>query len=635
MSAPNAQLQAALRHFANEPGVTTQQVRQLQSAIVATPNLLRAFNEDAAAGQLQGFTLMPQGQESIGRYDIATKRIAIPPEVLTGTEPVDPDLRSVLKLQDMSLRFAHTADVTADMHANLERSINESPFLVDQFKDAVRNESQRHLRSFDLETSDGPGGSYDPDRRSINLTATLLTPGTFDQHSLTFVLGHELGHGFNRIQLSNSHDAYISQLRSIAGDNDPINVYTPAMQARLQAHRVDEGESQIVGWNAMLSYELQRSGNPNVTLQDMWDSANRGHVEDFLMLDPSGNAVARPGLTFNADNSLTATPGANGNVEATGRYYFDQAPVGTPRVALADTVNLGPYKYSDYNNYYGTAAISLAIWAEQAIAIPKHGNASQMHVNMQSLNLSEPLLEENGIFIARRSTASQAYWDTSTTPPVVGRFDHTSDGRNANQYMPLDASVPAAGTRTSGASRAGPGEVVPETAADAPKPPEALLLSDPTHLGHGMYLQTLKAFDDSPNIRPGTFTQQEKEILAAGLVAQALTQEGAFPKAQVDHVVFNRDRTMIIGVQGPLESPTNFLAGVNVQQTLATSFEQSSEVSQVALQAMQQRHEQARIQTETQAVDALTATGPVMRMGGRTSSASGEGGAQGGGGDGS
>jgi hypothetical protein len=272
------------------------------------------------------------------------------------------------------------------------------------------------------------------------------------QHNLTFVLGHEMENGFNQIQLNNSRKAYINRLRTIAGDNSPINDYTPAMQTRLQAHRVDEAESHIAGWNAMLSYEQQRSGNPNVALQDMWSNANRGRVEDFLVLDASVNAVARPNLTFNADNSLTPTPGTNGNVEAMGRYYFGQPPVGTPGVPPADTVSLGPYSHSDYKNQYGAGVVSLAIWAEQAIAVPKHGNASQMRVNMQSLGFNEALPEENGIFITAGSTASQSYRDASTTPPIVGRFDHTFDGPNKNQYMPVDAPSPAVAMRISGAT---------------------------------------------------------------------------------------------------------------------------------------------------------------------------------------
>jgi hypothetical protein len=640
MPAPNAQLEAALNQFGNEPGVTPQQVNQLRAAIVASPALVRALNQDAANGHLQGFALAPPGPESIGDYDLASKKITIPAEVLSGSPPVNPDLRAVLKLQDMSLRFAHTPGVTADMHDNLEKSINGSPVLIDQFKDAVRDESQRHLRSFNLHTTVGAGGSYDPKERSMKLTPASLTPGTFDQHNMTFVLGHEMEHGFNRERLERSRDTYITSLRTIAGDNNPVNDYTSAMQTRLQAHRVDEAESHIAGWNAMLSYEKQRSGNQNVTLLDMWNNTAKSRVADFIeldatgnvKLDANGNAIGKSGLVFNADNTITPSAGPNGNVAKMGQYYFDQSPAGTLGKLPIDTMSVGPYNHSDYPNYYGVGVVGLAIWAEQEISVPKHGNASQMRLNMQQLKFNEVLLEENGLSIGSGGTAFQTYRDTSTTPPTVGRFDHTYDGPNKNQHVPVDMPGYTSGIRMSGPGGAsGRDDALEQTVAPVKaQATQAPLLSDPAHLGQAMYLQTLKAFDESPNIPAGTFTQHQKETLAAGIVTQAMTQQGAFPKAQVDHVVFNNDRTMVIGVQGALDSPTNFLAGANVQQTLATSIERSSEVSQVALQSMQQKQEKIRIQSEMLGVDALTATGPVMRMGGRTMSAQSDGGGQGG-----
>ena len=641
MPAPNTQLEAAMNQFGNEPGVTPQQIDQLRAAIVATPALLRAFNQDATNGHLQGFALAPRDPESISEYDLASKKITIPAELLSGTSPVNPDLRAVLKLQDMSLRFAHKPGVTADMHDNLEKSINGSPVLVDQFKDAVRDESQRHLRSFNLHTRVGAGGSYDPNERSMKLTPASLTLGTFDQHNMAFVLGHEMEHGFNRERLERSKDAYIASLRTIAGDNNPINDYTAPAMRRLQAHRVDEAESHIAGWNAMLSYEQQRSGNQNVTLLDMWNNADKSRVADFaeldatgnIKLDTNGNAIGKSGLSFNADNSITPSTGPNGNVAKMGEYFFDQPPVGTPGKLAIDTMNIGPYRHSDYPNHYGAVVVGLAIWAEREISAPKHGNASQMRLSMQQLKFNEVLLEENGLTIGSGGTASQRYRDTSMTPPTISRFDHTYDGPNKNQHVPVDMAMPVSGIRMSspsGTSRSDDDVVQTAVVAKAQAP----LLSDPTHLGHAMYLQTLRALDQSPNIPPGTFTQHEKETLATGLVAQALTQQGAFPKAQIDHVVFNNDRTMVIGVQGALDSPINHLAGANVQQTLATSIERSSEVSQVALQSMQEKQEQARIQSETHGIEAPTATGPVMRMGGRTLSPSGDGGSQGGGGGG-
>ncbi len=636
MPAPiNPQLKAALDAFAAEPGVTPEQVTQLKSTIQATPALLRAFNEDAANGHLQGFVLAPAGPESIGRYDLASNKIAIPAAVLSGAAPVDPDLRAVLKLQDMSLRFARMPGVSADMHQNLERTINDSPVLVDRFKDAVRDEGSRHLTSFQFNSAPGAGGSYDPVKRSMNLTADSLASATYSQYNMTFVLGHELEHGFNRLDLDRSRQTYIAALRTVAGDANPVNDYTPAAAARMQAHRRDEAESHIAGWNAMLSYEKQRSGKAEVSLQDMWDKAERWRVADFVELDASGKAVAKAGLTFNADNSLTATTGPKGNVEAMGKHYFDQPPVGTPGVAAIDSMDLGLYRHSDYKNHYGASVVGLAIWAEREIAVPRHGNASQMRLNMQSLGFNEALLEENGISIAAGSTASQSYRDTSTSPATVGRFDHTYDGPNKNKHVPTGTASPAPpapgapapagtaappGTSTPAGTPAPPGTATPPGAASAPTASpaqQARGAQEPTlpqsgHPGHAMYRQALDAFDRSPNIPAAAFTPEQKQALAAAVVAQALGQKDAFPQAKIDHVVFNNDRSMVIGVLGGMSGPVNHLAAVDVQRGLATPLEQSSQASQAALESAQRRQAQAPAHAAAQQTETTAAPRPGL-----------------------
>lgn len=174
--------------------------------------------------------------------------------------------------------------------------------------------------------------------------------------------------------------------------------------------------------------------------------------------------------------------------------------------------------------------------------------------------------------------------------------------------------------------------------ADAPAP-SAPLVTQPAHPAHAMYAQALNALRTSPNIPAGTFTQHEEEKLAAGLVAQALTQPDRFPKPQVDAVVMNSDGTKLIAVHGPLDSPANRLAPVDIQQSLSVaSIEQSSDVSRAAMQALQQQQEQAQVKAETMDVDVVTSTGPVMRIGARTmapaSGPNGDGGGDGGGGGG-
>lgn len=642
---PNAQLEAALQQFATEPGITPQQVAQLRAAILTTDKLTERLNKDAVDGHLTGFNLAVPGPESIGRYDLATGKVTIPSEVLSGTGPVDQDLRAVLRLQDMSLRFAHQPGITPDMHSNLEKTLNESPALVDQFKDAVRGEErQRHLMEVKPLNGVGAGGSFDPKDRSMNLVPSSLSTN-FNQHDVTFVLGHEGEHSFNKATMDAAKQAYQNSVRQIASDNNPVNDYTPAALVRMQASRVNEAEAHIAGWNAMLSYEKERSGNPNAGLQEMWNNGSRSRVADFLELDANGAPIAKAGLTFNADGTLTPSSGSNGNVAAMGRHFFDQPPTGTPNIPVQDTMNLGPYNHSDYPNNYGPNIVGMAIWAERSFGVPKHGNASQMHINMQQLGLRENLVEENGLMIQPGSTATQTYYDTSTNPPTIGKFDHTYDGQNKNQHVLVDAPTIGA----SSPRMAGPGGSSGRDNDDEiqdilvrPRQPEytpAPMMSEPGHAAHAMYSQALNALRTSSNIPAGTFTEHEEQKLAAGIVAQALTQKDAFPKASIDHVVMNRDGTMVIGVQGPLDSPANRLAGVNIQQALSvSSIEQSSDVARTAVQSLQQKQEQALVQAETLGVDTPTSTGPTMRIGARTltpgSSSSDAGGAGQGGGDG-
>ena len=179
MATINPQLRTALTHFANESGATAQEVAELRAAIIGDQSILAKLNENAAQGHLKGFSLAPPGSPSIGRYDAGNDIILLPREVFTGAPPANSDLRAVLRLQDMSLRFAQLPGVTVDIHDNLQRTINESPALVDRFKDAVRSDldDSRHLMSFNLHTRGVAGGSYSPGKRSI--LGSLILFGAF------------------------------------------------------------------------------------------------------------------------------------------------------------------------------------------------------------------------------------------------------------------------------------------------------------------------------------------------------------------------------------------------------------------------------------------------------------------------
>lgn len=604
MAGPNPKLEAAFKQFGNERGITPEQVNQLRETIVNTPVLLKAYNEDAENGHVQSFLVAPLGGRSIGFYNPETNKVGIPSDVLSGKPPVDRDLATVLKLQDMSLRFAKAPGITADMHGNLQQTLNGSPILVDQLKEAVRDEAKRDLVGFDINSKSGSGATYNPARKTMNLNPSSLSSDTFNQSNLTHMLGHELQHTFNRGKIEESKNTYYASLRAIAGDDNPVNDYTAPMKVRMQDLRRDEAEAEINGWNTLLSYERERTGRP-VSLQGMWNNTSRQRVEDYLVLDGKGHAIARPGLQFNSDNSLSPTTGPNGNnIEAMGRHFFDQPPAGTRGVRPQDTMTLGPHGHSDYKNSYGAAMISQAILYERGVGQAKHGEASQMHLNMRELGFKEKLIEENGLYMKSGSKASQAYFDTSTSPPKARHFDLGVDGQNKNRHGPAEAQEPAGRARTLTPTGAGHGGGNPAHTdpTPQPKPSQAPLMSNSAHLAHEMYLQALKAFDASPNIPANAFSQQEKERLAAGVVAQALTQKDAFPQARIDHVVFSADRSTVIGVMGALDSPSHHLAAANVQGALATALTQSSQVSQTALESLQQNQGQ-QVGSQAQSVN--------------------------------
>lgn len=592
MAAPNPQLEAALQQFAHQPGVTPQQIAELRSAVTGSPTLLRDLNADAAQGHLNGFALSPPGPPSIGRYDVAGRTIHLPPEVFTGAAPANSDLRASLRLQDMSLRFAQVPSVTTDMVENLQRTINESPALVERFKEAVRSEStsSRHLMSFDLHTQGVAGGSYNPNTRSMNLVPSSLAGGTFDQHNMSFVLGHEMEHGFNRVRSQQARATFDGQARQIASDVNPINDYTAPSLALLQANRRDEAEAHIAGWNAMLSHEKQRSGNPNAGLQEMWNNANRGRVADFLELDAGNHPVAKAGLAFSADGTL---PSTQANVAAMGRHYFDQPPAGTPGMPAQDTMSLGPHGHSDYANNYGAGIVARAIWFERTVAVPKHGGASRMHLNLHQLGVNEKLMEENGIYIVPNSTASQAYFDTSTHPPTAGRFDHTFDGPNKHQHLPVDAPGQAA--------KQAPGfphDVSASSQTPAPAAPN-------TMDEHPILLQSQAAVDRLD--RSLGRTPDEASARMSASLARLACESGL---TRIDHVVLSRrtdtapEGENVFVVQGRLDDPAHLTAHMKtttatqtpVQESLQRLYEVDRTMAQQAQSVSQEPQSQAESQ---------------------------------------
>jgi hypothetical protein len=328
--------------------------------------------------------------------------------------------------------FGQQPGVNPDHLNNLQSAISASPALTDQMNDAVAN---GHLKAIVPLTNPNAGGEYDPGSQAMRLPLSRLTTppqGPFQARTaqenageITFVLGHELQHGLNRVATKQAYIDFANDVRQIAKNDLSPRDYTAPAAALLAQNRRDEAGAEIAGWNAIVS--RVKSANPNSTpsLQDIYE-AQPGRIRDFV--DKVGNTYTlKPGLQSNQDLTLSATPA---NIEAMGRHYFDKA---------ATTSNLGALGNSDYVNYYGRSPVSFIAQTERHYHPPQQGvTAPQMGLDLTRLRLNEKLLEENGIDLGQHQQPLP-YYDLANQPPTAHLFQHT---KTTHQHVsPIAAEV--------------------------------------------------------------------------------------------------------------------------------------------------------------------------------------------------
>ena len=318
-----------------------------------------------------------------------------------------------------------------------------------------------------------------------------------------------------------------------------------------------------------------------------------GRALDFVEQDKSAafiKAVAKPGLTFNPDGSLSQTPA---NIAAMGRHYFDRpspnyAQPGQRSVGIGEHRDLAgnPRPTADYANYYGTWAWERILAAENRAGVRLHGVAPQVTADMASLGLKEDLIEMEGLDLGGNK-ARRPYYDSATTPATLHHFDHTEDGSvhptHDHQHVPV---APA---------RRGPDE--------------------PGHPDHAM-LEQIRAGVRAIDERLGKPHDAMSERVSRSLLAACKGHRAAHPGpasalGRVDHVVLGTTGN-IFAVEGRLDDPAHKRAAVRVEDAIRTPVEQSDELLQAANQAIAQ--EQSRARQHGHDIDAAVRAGPAMSM---------------------
>jgi hypothetical protein len=330
--------------------------------------------------------------------------------------------------------FGGQSGVTPDHLNNLQSVIVASPALVGQINDAV---AQGHLARIVPLTNPNAGGEYNAQNREMRLPLGPLTSpaagpmqavqAQANASEVTFVLGHELQHGFNRVATQQGYADFSTSVQQIAQGYPAPRDYTAPTAALMEKNRSDEAGAEIAGWNAIVS--RVRGINGVSSLQDIYE-ANPGRMADFIDvsgLAPASTYTLKPNLAINADMSMTASAA---NIAAMGQNYFDKPPASS---------RLGARGHSDYANYYGAYAVSVIAQVDRHYNPPQAGATSpQMGLNLQQLRLSEKLMEENGIDLGA-NVQPMPYYDTGNAPPTAHLFQDT-DSTNTH-VSPIGSEV--------------------------------------------------------------------------------------------------------------------------------------------------------------------------------------------------
>lgn len=470
MAMPNLPLEIALAWFAAQPGVTPDHQAQLRAAVCANEVRLERLNRQAAAGRLNGFSLdVAAGDSNLtGRYDKQAGVVSLPvADFGNGRE-----LEAALGVQAITVEFAHARwrkpgggehVVDQDMLNNLQSTLNGSPVLAGQIKQAVMQGHVGYIGLLDAPLAAAAvydGQVRDGTPKGIRLAPsglqsnTAATPeGRFDARDMTFVLGHEIQHGVNNAAKQRATGIFLDAIAARARAPGIVHDHTDALRAYLQAGREDEAKAQIAGWNALLSREKVK--NPKEGGLQLMAFTQMQRIYDFIkpIKNKSAPQQALPGLTFNSDGSLSQT---EGNIAAMGRHYFDRpspryARPGQRPMTLGEHRDMAgnPRPSADYPTYYATWALERIIAAEDRAHAHRSAPRAKIAIDMAGLGLKEDLIEMEGLDLGRDKTP-RPYLDTSRTPPAEGRFHHTQDGsvdrRHDHQHVPAASTTHAAST---------------------------------------------------------------------------------------------------------------------------------------------------------------------------------------------
>src|SRR5690606_18561132 len=152
--------------------------------------------------------------------------------------------------------------------------------------------------TYDGTTADGTPKGINLPPAALQRWTTSNPQGRYNAQDLTFVLGHEIQHGFNDAAKDRATRDLRRDTAIQAKAPGPLHDYSDELRAYVGAGRDDEAKAQIAGWNALLSRE--RQANPHADGLTLMLNTQNDRVWDFIKMDPLDptKAVVNPGLVF-------------------------------------------------------------------------------------------------------------------------------------------------------------------------------------------------------------------------------------------------------------------------------------------------------------------------------------------------
>ncbi len=453
--------------------------------------------------------------------------------------------------------------VSADNVQNLKTAIERSPALVDEINQATAGPHPSVTKFTLLPAGAHASAQYDPDSKAVQVPLIAVTtpkPGDSraDFDSLTNTLGHEVQHSLNAKHMEDVRATLQKEADTVASSPKHDHDYTAPIDKLTKEYLRDEASGQLSGWNADVSAARKAAADakqPTPTLRDLY-RLNPSDAENFIDIDRSGKEAVyklKPNLVANPDLTL---PLNDQNVKGV-----------TENILTRPDIGIGAKGTSEYRNFYGAYAMSVAAQAERQHEASNPGKVhSEMSVNLNQLGLKPKILAENGIDLGSDKSAMR-YMDKSSDPPTQRWLQDTS---------------------------------ATHTYTVNPKKPEAQPgFEDPTHPGHELFKQA-QGHVHALDAQLGRAPDARSDNLAGAVTVAAL----AASMTRIDHVLpdIKGGSTMFVAQN---TSPLTTNAEVPTVQAMNTPLEQSSaqymQMSQQKAQAQAQQPVQTQDQTQQQA----------------------------------